>query len=397
MMDSVYLDWAATAPLCEEAAAAMAPYFISGPENLRVGGNANSLHASGRSAFSALEDARNSLKRDLGAKRPDEILFTSGATEADNAALLGIVSACVKRAHQRGKKDFIPHVITSSIEHDAVLAAARILEERGCEVTYLSPDRQGFIEVRALEAALKDSTVLVSIHAANNEIGSLQPIGELAAVTHAAGALFHTDAVQALGKIAVDLGELGVDAASFSAHKVGGPKGVGALYLKTGTPFDPLLVGGGQEYGRRSGTQNVCGAVGFAAACRAVCGLREDEAHRLRALRDRLYGRFADIPAVTATVEVEQGSFDYAPHVVSVCVDGFESETLILRLDMKGFAVSGGSACSSHSLEPSHVLKALGIGSDLALGSLRVSLGRYTTEEDVDAFMRAFEDSIEGR
>lgn len=392
----MYLDWAATAPLCEEAALAMEPYMVSGPGNLPAGGNANSLHSAGRSAFGALEKARFSLMRDLGAKRPDEIVFTSGATEADNAALFGIVSAACEKRRRGGEKDFVPHLITSSIEHDAVLAAARALGRTGCEVTVLDPDRQGFVEVRALEAALKDNTVLASIHMVNNEIGSVQPVAELAAVCHGAGALFHTDAVQALGKEHVDLDALGVDAASFSAHKIGGPKGSGALYLRTNTPFDPLIVGGGQESGRRSGTQNVCAAAGFAAACSAACAMQELEAERLRALRDDLYGRLAGFERVYPSVEVERGSRDFAPHVVNVCVDGFESETLILRLDMKGVAVSGGSACSSHSLDPSHVLKAIGVSDDRALGSLRVSLGRYTGPEDVEAFMAAFEESLKG-
>ena len=374
----------------------MEPYMVPGLENLAVGGNANSLHASGRAAFSALEDARISLMRDLGARRPDEIVFTSGATEADNAALMGIVSACAFRRKQRGEKNFVPHVITSSIEHDAVLAAVRVLEKRGCEVTVLAPDRQGLVEVSSLTAALRENTVLVSIHMVNNEIGSVQPIAELAAAAHAAGALFHTDAVQALGKEPVDLGELNVDAASFSAHKIGGPKGSGVLYLRAGTPFDPFLVGGGQESGRRSGTQNVCAAAGFAAACHAACAMQESEAMRLRGLRDRLYERLGALDYVHPSVKVEQGSGNFAPHVVNVCVDGFESETLILRLDMKGVAVSGGSACSSHSLDPSHVLKAIGISDDRALGSLRISLGRTTGPEDVEAFLTAFEESTRG-
>lgn len=392
----VYLDWAATAPLCAEAARAMEPFMEVGPDGLFVGGNANSLHKSGRATFGALEEARASVMRDLGAKRPDEIVFTSGATEADNAALLGIPAACAARKRQSGKKEFTPHVIVSSIEHDAVLAAARVLEKNGCEVTVLAPDRQGFVEVRALEAALRENTVLVSIHMVNNEIGSVQPVAELAAVAHGAGALFHTDAVQALGKEYVDVGELGVDAASFSAHKVGGPKGAGALYLRTGTPFSPLIVGGGQEAGLRSGTQNVCGAAGFAAACKAACALQGTEAERLRGLRDRLYERLGTLEYVYPSVEVERGSRDFAPHVVNVCVDGFESETLILRLDMAGIAVSGGSACSSHSLDPSHVLKAIGISDDRALGSLRISLGRSTKSEDIEAFLTAFEESTKG-
>lgn len=374
----------------------MEPYTVAGLANFPAGGNANSLHSSGRAAFSALEQARYALMRDLGAKRPDEIVFTSGATEADNAALFGIVSACVEKERLRGSKNFVPHLITSAIEHDAVLAAARVLERTGCEVTVLNPDRQGFVEVRALEAAMRENTVLVSIHMVNNEIGSVQPVKELAAVAHDAGALFHTDAVQALGKVPVDLGSLGVDAASFSAHKIGGPKGSGLLYVRTGTPFDPLIVGGGQESGRRSGTQNVCAAAAFAAACNAACAMQEDEAERLRGMRDYLYERLSSLFCVYPSIEVECGSRDFAPHIVNVCVDGFESETLILRLDMKGFAVSGGSACSSHSLDPSHVLKALGISDDRALGSLRISLGRYTEQTDVESFIEAFEESLRG-
>ncbi|MRX83205.1 cysteine desulfurase family protein [Eggerthella guodeyinii] len=387
--DYVYLDYAATAPLCEEAAAAMAPYFVPGRANLAVGGNANSLHASGRAAFAALEDARKSIARDLGARRPDEIVFTGGATEADDAALLGIAQAAADERRRRGAGAFAPHVVVTAVEHDAVLAPAKRLEAQGFRVTRLVPDRQGFVEVRALEAALDDDVVLVSVQAANSEVGSIQPIAELARVAHAAGALFHTDAVQALGKVPVNLQELDVDAASFSAHKVGGPKGVGALYLRARTPFQAYAIGGGQESGRRSGTQNVAGIVGFAAAVRATCAMQEDEAARLRALRDKLYAQLGAFDAVEATVDVEPGSRDFLPNVVHVLVDGLESETLILRFDMQGFGVSGGSACSSHSLEPSHVLRALGIDADRAHGALRISLGRYTTEADVDAFVAA--------
>lgn len=387
--DYVYLDWAATAPLGAEAAEAMAPYGVPGPANLVVGGNANSLHAPGRAAFAALEDARRSIARDLGASRPDEIIFTSGATEADDAALFGIAQAALEERRQRGSGDFVPHVITTAVEHDAVLAPAKRLEAQGFRVTRLAPNRQGFVEVAALEAALATDTVLVSVQAANSEVGSIQPIAELARAAHGVGALFHTDAVQALGKVPLNLRELDVDAASFSAHKVGGPKGVGALYLKARTPFRAYLLGGGQESGRRSGTQNVCGAVGFAAACHAACALQKDEAVRLAKLRDKLYAGLSAHGAVEATVNVPAGSEDFLPNIVHVLVDGLESETLILRFDMRGFGVSGGSACSSHSLEPSHVLHALGIGDDRAQGALRLSMGRYTTEHDVDAFLGA--------
>lgn len=392
--DYVYLDYAATAPLCEEAAAAMAPYQVPGRANLAVGGNANSLHAPGRAAFAALEDARKSLARDLGARRPDEIVFTSGATEADDAAVLGLAQAAAAARRRSGAGDFTPHVITTAVEHDAVLAPAKRLEAQGFRVTRLAPNRQGFIEVRALEAALDESTVLVSVQAANSEVGSIQPIAELARVTHAAGALFHTDAVQALGKAPVNLQELDVDAASFSAHKVGGPKGVGALYLRSRIPFEAYAIGGGQESGRRSGTQNVAGVAGFAAAAHAAVEAQELEAARLRALRDKLYAALSAIGGVEATVDVEPGSADFLPNIVHVLVSGLESETLILRFDMQGFGVSGGSACSSHSLEPSHVLRSLGIDADRAHGALRISMGRYTTEADIDAFIEATAKSL---
>ena len=239
------------------------------------------------------------------------------------------------------------------------------------------------------EAVLDEDAVLVSVQAANSEVGSIQPIAALARAAHGAGALFHTDAVQALGKAPVDVGAWGVDAASFSAHKVGGPKGVGALYLRARTPFEPQAIGGGQESGRRSGTQNVAGAAGFAAAVHAACGLQERAAARLSALRDRLYAGLAAHDAVEATVDVAPGSVEFLPNIVHVLVRGLESETLILRFDLRGFGVSGGSACSSHSLAPSHVLHALGIDDDRAHGALRISMGRYTTERDVDAFLGA--------
>ena len=262
----------------------------------------------------------------------------------------------------------------------------------GWRVTYLDPDKQGFVSVDSLQTALNDETVMVSVQMANSEVGSIQPIAELAGAAHAKGALFHTDATQALGKTLVDVRALGVDAASFSAHKICGPKGVGALYLKARTPMSEFLGGGGQEEGRRSGTQNVCGIVGFAAACHAACSMLEEESIRLAVLRDRLYAELSAVPGVTATVDVSVGSF--LPNIVQVIVDGFESETLVLRLDMMGFGVSGGSACSSHSLSPSHVLRAMGISADRAYGALRISMGRYTTSDDIEAFIAALKSCL---
>ena len=336
----VYLDYAATAPLGEEAARAMEPFWVPGPANLPAGANANALYGAGRAAFDAMEGARRRLARALGARRSDEIVFTSGATEADDAAIAGLVAAARDQRRLAGQGGRPVHVITSAIEHDAVLAPCRRLESEGVRVTYLRPNRQGFIEARVLEEALTPDTVLVSVQAANSEVGSIQPIAELAALAHGAGALFHTDAVQALGKMPLDLEALAVDAASFSAHKIGGPKGVGALYLKARTPFAPFLLGGGQEGGRRSGTQNVAGIVGFAAACEAAQGCQEDESARLRALRDRLYGALGALGGFQATVEVDPGSRDFLPNIVHVLADEWESETMVLRFDQLGFCVA---------------------------------------------------------
>lgn len=389
-----YLDWAATTPLCAEAKEAMEPYLVVGEQGLVKGANANSLHSYGRNAFLALEEARKLLAKSLGLKREDELIFTSSATESNNSALFGIVSACKKQATQAGKRDFVPHIITTEIEHDSVLAAARALGAKACELSFLKPDRQGFIEARLLAAALRENTVLVSIQSANNEIGSIQPLEQLVAIAHDAGAYFHTDAVQAFGKVNLNLKELGVDAASISAHKIGGPKGIGALYLKNTTPFTPYMLGGGQETNRRSGTQNVCGAAAFAAAASASLASLDTEQLRLRKLRDYLYERCLGIEAVSPVVSVEPGSQDFLPHIVNLSVQGFESETLILRLDMRGFAVSGGSACSTNSLEPSHVLSAIGLSRDAAYGSVRISMGKSTQEKDIDAFIEALAESI---
>lgn len=391
----VYLDYSATTPLCEEACAAMAPYQVPGRANLAVNANANSLHGPGRDAFMAMEQARKDLAGVIGAKRPSEVVFTCGATESDNAALLGIAHAVSEAKRKKAKGDFVPHVVTSVIEHDAVLMPVKMLERQGYRVTRLAPNKAGFITPDALAEVLTEETVLVSIQAANSEIGSIQPVAELAAASHAVGAYFHTDATQVLGKIPVQVEDWGVDAASFSAHKLCGPKGVGSLYLRARTPFDAYLNGGGQESNKRSGTQNVAGIVGFAAAAKAAQALLPDEQTRLTDLRDHLYAELSAIQSVHLTVPVEQGSEGYLPNIVHFMVKGFESETLIIRLDDKGFGVSGGSACASHSLDPSHVLTALGIRSDLALGALRISMGRYTTKEDIEAFLRALRSIIE--
>ncbi|MBO4365272.1 MAG: cysteine desulfurase, partial [Eggerthellaceae bacterium] len=309
----VYLDWAATAPLCEEAFSAMQPFLEPGLQNLKLGMNANSLHAPGRAAFEALEMARRQIASDLGASRPNEVVFTSGATEADNAALLGIARAAAAQRRKTVGAGFKPQVVTTSIEHEAVLEPARLLAAEGFSVVYVQPDRRGFVTPELLAKALDQNTVLVSVQMANSEVGAIQPIAELAHLAHEQGALFHTDATQALAKTSVDVGALGVDAASFSAHKICGPKGVGLLYLKARTPFTPQMLGGGQESGKRSSTQNVCGVVGFAAALHTAIGQIESEAARQRELRDWLYERLCGIKGVRATVSVEPGTTEYLP------------------------------------------------------------------------------------
>lgn len=393
----IYLDWAATTPLRPCAVEAMVPFFQPGIAGLIAGnGNANSLYALGRNAFKALEGAREDMARLIGA-RPDEITFTSGATEADNAALFGIVDALMMQADHEGDHDCVPNVVVSAIEHDAVLSAAKVLNGWGAEITVVSPDKNGFVTPEALAEAMDEHTILVSVMAVNNEVGSVMDVQKLAQTAHSLGnhgkgALFHVDATQALGKIHVNVREWGVDALSVSSHKVGGPKGVGALYLRSRTPFSAQMVGGGQESGRRSGTQNVAGVVGFVAAARQSIVDLDAEAARLRALRDRCYEGLMSFSRVKQSVCCESGSQDFAPHIVNVTVDGIESETLILRLDNAGFCVAGGSACASHSLDPSHVLSALGMSRDRALTSMRVSMGWETTEADIEAFLLKFGD-----
>ena len=376
----IYLDNSATTQPCEACVRAMTELLTD------CWGNPSSVHAHGIAAHHRLRQAREQVASALSAE-PDRVFFTSGGTEADNWAIFSAAERLGKRGH---------HIVTTAVEHHAVLHPMQKLEAKGFEVTYLQPDHEGNITVDDLKKALRPDTILVSVMMVNNETGAVLPIADMVRATRRLSplALFHTDAVQALGKARVNLQELDVDAASFSAHKVGGPKGVGALYLRARTPFHAYAIGGGQEGGRRSGTQNVAGIVGFAAAVHAATAMQEAEAARLRVLRDRLYERLGAIDAVEATVDVVPGSEDFLPNIVHVLVDGLESETLILRFDMQGFGVSGGSACSSHSLEPSHVLRSLGIDADRAHGALRISMGRYTDEADVEAFAVAMEKSL---
>lgn len=392
IMLTTYLDWAATTPLRPEASQAMMEILQPGLEGLRAGGaNANALYTAGRDAFKLLEQTRRMIAATLHA-RPDEIIFTSGSTEANNTALYGMTDALMLEREEHADHDdhdCVPRIVVSSIEHDSVLEAAAQLGMWGAEIVAVNPDSSGHITPEALARVCNDHTILVSIMMVNNEIGSVMNIAELADVAHSVGALFHTDATQAAGKMPVNVVELGVDALSLSAHKFGGPKGCGVLYLKAHTPFSPQIVGGGQELHKRSGTQNVASVVGMGCALEASCIDQELEYRRLQDLRDYCYAALTELPGVKAVVNVLPGDESYAPHIVNVTVEGFESQTLIMQLDRSGIAVSGGSACSSDDLDPSHVLRALGISRDRALDSLRVSLGWLTTKYDIDILVEA--------
>lgn len=385
-----YFDQTATTPLSARAAEAMRPYLSE-----RFG-NANALYREGREAASALEDAHRRLASCMGARMPQEIIATSGGTESDVSALYGLAQAILDDPKSRHRR----RIVVSSIEHHAVLEPARKLQREGFTLVKVDPRPDGRIHPDDLAPILGEDVALVSIMTVNNELGTVQPIGELARISHEAGALFHTDAVQALGKIPLDMRALGVDAASFSAHKLYGPKGTGALYLKHRTPFQPLLLGGGQEGGFRSGTSNVAGMVGFSRACEDACADLEDAFSRACGVRAYLLDRLRRlVPAPVFPIKGvdEAGTHDHpllSPYVLSCLFEGYESETLVMRLDERGFCVSGGSACSSRSLAPSHVMSALRLPERLSYGQVRISLGHDTDKADVDALVSALQDSL---
>jgi cysteine desulfurase len=378
MPDQTYFDYCATTPVDDRVLDAMRPYHSG------IFANPNSLYSAGREAFAALEAARERVASEIGAVRPDEVILTSGGTEADNSAVRGIARAVRDRSGRN-------HVVCSSFEHKAVLEAVQALPRDEYEVSFVDPRPDGAVHPDDVASVLRDSTSLVSIMHLNNEIGTVQPLAEIAERVHAAGALMHTDSVQSFGKIPFDAVELGLDAASFSAHKIYGPKGVGALYLRAGTPFSPMLIGGGQEGKRRSSTQNVAGAVALAEAMRLMGEEGVVERTRLAALRDRV---------IEGVLRIEQTSLNgsraiLGPHVANFSIAGVEGEAMLLQLDASGIAVATGSACSSSSLAPSHVLTALGVPPELAHGSIRISVGRFSTDEDVDRFLDIFPGVIE--
>lgn len=383
----VNLDMAASAKLRPEALSAMAAYDAAP----YAGANPNSLHSIGRAAAAALERARRQIALSLGARvRPSEVVLTGGGTESNQLAVVGVAEG-VRARHPRRRR-----VVISGIEHDSVLDYAPELRRRGFAVDTVMPSRAGVVEPEALGALLGDDVALVSVQLANNETGAVQPISKLAAAAHASGALFHTDAIQAYLHLPFDAAQLGVDALSIAAHKVGGPVGVGALFLKARTPVAPQLFGGGQEAGLRAGTQDVRGVCALAAVDEALRPGLADTCRALRERSDALYRRLLAVPAISATLPDPFGA-ERLPGMVSVMVRGWESEELVLRLDAAGFAVSAGSACSSGSLDPSHVLTAMGIPRDDAAGALRISFDERVAQRDLDRFADALASLAESR
>lgn len=368
---TIYLDHASTTPLGREAFEAMLPYLSE------HWGNPSSIHRSGRRARQALDEARETVAMQLGAK-PREIVFTSGGTESDNLAISGVAWA----ASARGR-----HIITTAIEHKAVLQECALLERHGFEITYLAVDEHGLVDPDAVESAMTDRTVLVSIMAANNEVGTIQPIADIGSICRARRVAFHVDAVQAAPFLPIDVNAWQVDLLSLSAHKLYGPKGSGALFVRQGTPVVPLMQGGAQERQRRAGTENVAGAVGLAAAFAVVADepKRAAETDRLTGLRDALLVGLMRTPGVTRTGHPQLR----LPNSASVLIDGIEGGDLVAALDLEGIEASTGSACTTGSVEPSHVLLAMGIERERARGSLRLTLGRENTAADIEATIEA--------
>ncbi|HEX9939905.1 MAG TPA: cysteine desulfurase family protein [Longimicrobium sp.] len=370
----IYLDYAASAPVRREAREAMLP-FLEGRF-----GNPSSIHRFGREARAALEEARATLASVIGAA-PGEIVFTRAGTEADGVAILG-------RARQlRGAP-----VAVGATEHKAVLASAHAAEDEGARVIVLPVDANGVVSLDAVEAALAERPAVMSVMWANNEVGTVQPVAEIGARCRAAGVVFHSDAVQALGKVPVRADAVPVELLAFSAHKLGGPKGIGALYVRRGTQLKPLLFGGGQERGLRPGTEDVAGAVGFAAAAHAAEAERERAMARIGALRGRLEAGLRErIPGLV----VNAAGAERLPTVSNVSLPGADPEAMLMSLDLEGIAASSGSACSSGAVEPSHVLTAMGIPAELAGPSVRFSLGWGTTDAEIDRVLDVFPSVVE--
>jgi len=370
------MDHSATTPVAPEVMEAMLPYFSE------KFGNASSMHSFGLEAKEALEESREKVAGLLGAK-PEEIIFTSGGTESDNLALKGIA-----RKNQKSGK----HIITTRVEHPAILECCRRLEKEGFEVTYLPVTNEGLVEIATLESAIRSDTILISVMHANNEVGTIQPLEEIGRLAAEKDIYLHTDAVQSVGKIPTDVNKLGVDLLSLSAHKLYGPKGVGALYIRKGTRLESIIQGGGHERGLRSGTENIAGIVGLARAADLAGETRTMEAERLTRLRDRL----AELVLSKVKEAWINGTMKMRlPGNLNFGFKYVEGESLLLFLDSKGINVSTGSACSSHKLEPSHVLLSIGLKPEECHGSLRITLGRSNTMEEVDYVAMGIVEAVE--
>ncbi len=375
-MRIIYLDHNATSPVRPEVAEAAQPYLAA------TFGNPNSIHRFGREAREAVENARQEAAALIGAADAEEIIFTSGGTESDNWALRGVVSAAGGTGH----------IVTSAIEHPAVLDTCKSLEKTGVEVTYISPDRKGRVSAGDVAGAIRPDTRLVSVMWANNEVGTIQPIEEIAALCRERQVPFHTDAVQAVGKVPIDVEAAGISLLSATGHKFNGWKGAGFLYVRKGVALDPLITGGGQEQNLRSGTENVSGIVALGEACRLAREESPAAARDLAALRDQLENEICErIPDVV--VNGDPGH--RLPGTTNLGFLGAEGETLLIRLDLEGIAVSTGSACSSGSTEPSHVLLAMGLPDGAVKGSLRFSLGWGNTEEDIKRLVEVLPEAVE--
>jgi cysteine desulfurase len=370
--DPIYLDHAATTPVREEVFEAMKPFF--GPRF----GNPSSTHRWGREARAALDEARERVGRCLGA-RPDEICFTSGGTEGDNLAILGAWRAL----KAKGRKA----VVTTPIEHKAILGAVHQAAREGAEERIVAMASDGVVDMQSFDDLVDDAVAICTTMWVNNEIGTIQPVPELAATAKSRGALFHTDAVQAFGKLSIDAQKQQFDFLTISGHKFGAPKGIGVLFIRRGTAIEPLMHGGTQDRGRRPGTENVAAAVGLARAAELTLAEREAHCARLLKLREKLE---AGILARVPDAVIHGRGADRAPHIVNISVPGTDSESLLMALDLRGIAASGGSACQSGSIDPSHVLSALGVRPDLANAAIRMSLGSLTTDHCIDRVIEVF-------
>ena len=376
-MRRIYLDHAATTPTHPEVVKAMLPYFTD------AFGNPSSIYSYGLEAKGAIEEARTKVAELIGA-RSEEIIFTSGGTEADNFALKGVAYANEHKGN---------HIITTPIEHHAVMEACKFLERRGFRITYLSVDEYGLVDPQDVKKAITDKTILISVMHASNEIGTIEPISEIGKIAKEAGVYFHTDAVQAVGHIPVNVDELKVDLLSISAHKLYGPKGAGALYIRKGTRSVSLIHGGEQEKRRRAGTENVPAIVGLGKAVELAGQTMNREVERLSYLRDKLIEGLVER---IDNIRLNGHPRKRLPNNVNVSVDFVEGESMLLNLDLEGICASTGSACSSSSLEPSHVLLALGLPAEQAHGSLRFTFGRENTEEDMERVLEVLPGIVAG-